>query len=56
MVVSLSSSSGCLGIIMINADWPVTSLRYRCHMKIFAAGLVNVHSTCSREHHAAGEK
>ena len=56
MVVSLSSSSGCLGILMIDADWSVASLRNRCHMKILAAGQVNAHSTCSREHHAAGEK
>ncbi len=37
MVVPLSSSSGCLGILMIDADWSVASLRNRCHMKILAA-------------------
>jgi hypothetical protein len=54
--LSLSSSSGCLGILMIDADWSVASLRNRCHMKILAAGLVNARSTCSHEHHTAGEK
>lgn len=29
MVVSLSSSPGCLGILMIEADWSVASLRNR---------------------------